>query len=573
MKKVHVAVLLSLFLALSLPSVAQDNLSAGSAAESKSPTQASPISDSAETSKQLSTIIRSGRLNDLRWPNFSDYRTPLEDFYRPYAYALVWIQQGQPTRQALDMIQILQNADTEGLRAEDYDASRWEKRLDQLRAAHTASDEARFEAALTVCTMRYLSNVRMGRVNPRRVGFGLNDSPNKLDLANSMRQRIVNGNDLQSEVVSFEPPFPGYQRLRAALQHYEELAKQDNGEKVFDPLYVVSPGMQYAGMRWLTTLLRLFGDLPEGVTVPPDSKVYEGATVEAVKKFQERHNLEPTGKLDSKTIGEMNVPLNGRLEQMRLTLERYRWLRHTFSQPPVVVNIPEFRLRGFNEQKQVGLTINVNVGDAYYFQTPVFENNIRYIVFRPYWNPPPNILRNEIIPDLKEDPDLEENDLELVTASGQVIRKGKVTSAQLQQLRSGKLQVRQPPGPENALGLVKFVFPNEHHVYLHDTPEGEDMFTGDDRAFSHGCIHVQEPAKLAAWLLRNTPGWDLQRVEYAMHKGRDNISVNLIPPTPVLIVYGTALVEENGEVHFFHDVYGLDALLEKALAKGYPYPR
>jgi L,D-transpeptidase YcbB len=258
---------------------------------------------------------------------------------------------------------------------------------------------------------------------------------------------------------------------------------------------------------------------------------------------------------------------------MRMALERFRWLPYEFTQPPIVVNIPEFRLYGFKEGNELGLTMNVNVGDQYDFQTPIFENYIRYIVFRPYWYPPAGILRSEIIPPLEEDPSLENNELELVSASGQVIRSGNVTPAMLQQVRSGKLTVRQPPGPDNAMGLVKFIFPNEYHVYIHDTPVSVHMFSDTERMFSHGCIHVQEPAKLAAWLLRNTPGWDLERVQHAMHKGRDNVRVNLASPVPVLIVYDTAVVEENGEVHFFQDIYGHDAELKEELAKGYAHLR
>jgi murein L,D-transpeptidase YcbB/YkuD len=197
----------------------------------------------------------------------------------------------------------------------------------------------------------------------------------------------------------------------------------------------------------------------------------------------------------------------------------------------------------------------------------MFENSIRYIVFRPYWYPPAGILRSEIIPPLEQDPSLENNDLELVSASGQVTSTGNVTPAMFQQIRAGKLTVRQPPGPDNAMGLVKFVFPNEYHVYIHDTPVSVHMFSDTERMFSHGCIHVQEPAKLAAWLLRNTPGWNLERVQNAMHKGKDNVHVNLASPVPVLIVYVTAVVEENGEVHFFQDIYGHDAELKEELTR------
>jgi L,D-transpeptidase YcbB len=331
----------------------------------------------------------------------------------------------------------------------------------------------------------------------------------------------------------------------------------------------LAAGGQYAGIAQLTRRLRLLGDLAENATVSPDSKIYEGALVDAVKHFQERHGMTPDGMLDSETVAEMNVPLSDRVEQIRMALERYRWLPYEFKEPPIVVNIPEFRLYGFKEGNQPGLTMNVNVGEQYDFQTPIFEDSIRYIVFRPYWYPPRGILHSEILPPLKEDPSLENNDLELVSASGKVIDRGNVTSAMLQQVRSGDLTVRQPPGEDNALGLVKFVFPNKYNVYIHDTPVSVHMFSDSERTFSHGCIHVQEPAKLAAWLLRNTPGWDLERVEYAMHKGENNVRVNLASPVPVLIVYDTAVVEENGEIHFFQDIYGRDAVLKKELAKAY----
>jgi murein L,D-transpeptidase YcbB/YkuD len=364
------------------------------------------------------------------------------------------------------------------------------------------------------------------------------------------------------------------------LLHYMELEKNGDGEKVLD-VGSVPPGGQYAGITGLANRLRLLGDLPDNVTIPPDLKIYEGPLVDAVKHFQGRFALRPTGELDYKTVVEMNKPLSDRIEQMRLGLERYRWLPYQFKQPPIVINVPEFRLYGFKEGNELGMTMRVNVGEDYKFQTPMFENNIQYIVFRPYWTPPPNILRKEIIPELEKHPSLTENDLELVGANGQVIRSGNVTPAMLQQVRAGKLTVRQPPGPENGMGLVKFMFPNEYNVYIHDTPESFDMFSeeaeGADgevkRVGSHGCIHAQEPAKLAAWLLRNTPGWNLERVEHAMREGRDNVRISVSPTIPVLIFYETVVVEENGDVHFFRDIYDHDRTLKLELAEGYPYPK
>jgi murein L,D-transpeptidase YcbB/YkuD len=529
---------------------------------------------------RVSAIVASGHLKDLRWPDFSDYRLHLINFYRPSGYKPAWIHDGEPTTQAIELIQILQDADREGLLAEDYDASRWADRLTLLKSPHEDIDEARFDAALTVCIMRYVSDVHIGRINPQNLDFAFDVSHKKLDLPRFVRERLVNGSDLRSELAEIEPPFPSYQRLRAALLHYMELEKKGDGEKVLD-VGTVSPGGQYEGITGLANRLRLLGDLPDSVIIPADSKVYEGPLVDAVKHFQGRCALRPTGVLDYKTVVEMNKPLSDRVEQMRLGLERYRWLPYQFKQPPIVINVPEFRLYGLKEGNELGITMRVNVGEDYNYQTPMFENNIQYIIFRPYWIPPPNILRKEIIPDFEKHPSLEKSGLELVSANGQVIRSGNVTPAMLQQVRAGKLTVRQPPGPENGMGLVKFMFPNEYHVYIHDTPASFDMFSeeaeGADgevkRVGSHGCIHAQEPAKLATWLLRNTPGWNLERVEHAMHEGRDNVRVNVSPTIPVLIFYETVVVEENGDVHFFHDIYDHDRTLRQELAEGYPYPK
>jgi L,D-transpeptidase YcbB len=519
---------------------------------------------------RVSAIVASGHLRELRWPNFFGYRSQLMTFYRSSGSRLAWLRDGKPTEQAVELIQILQEADGEGLRADDYDASRWGDRLTSLRGPHEEAEEARFDVALTVCIMRYLSDLHVGRINPRHPVFEREVSGKKLDLPSYINQCLVDGSDLHGEVGALEPPFPGYEQLRNVLPRYVELARRDDGEKLPDPTRL-PPGGQYAGIPRLTRLLRLVGDIPESVSIPPDSKIYEGALVDAVKHFQGRHGIRPTGVLDSDTVAEMNVPLSGRVAQICLGLERYRWLPYDVSQRAIVVNVPEFRLYAFAEGKQLAFTMNVSVGDDYDFQTPIFEKKMLYLVFRPYWYPPRTILRSEILPDLREDSSLEENDLELVSTSGQVMSSGKVTPDMLEQLQSGELIARQPPGPDNALGLVKFILPNEHHIYIHDTAVSVHMFSDTERIFSHGCIHAQEPAKLAAWLLRDLPGWSPAQVERAMHQGPDSLRVDLASPVPVLIVYDTAVVKENGDIHFLEDIYEHDGKLELELTRGYPY--
>ena len=237
--------------------------------------KASSIQKPDGAATRLSAIIASGSLDDLRWPDFSDYRLHLTNFYRPTGYKPAWIRDGMPTAQAVELIQILKDADREGLLAEDYDASRWDDRLALLKSSHESADEARFDAALTVSIMRYISDVHIGRINPENLGFEFDVSHKKLDLPHFVRERLVNGSDLRSELTSVEPPFPSYQRLRAALLQYMELEKKGDGEKVLD-VGKVPPGGQYAGVAGLTNRLRLLGDLPDSVTIAPDSLIYEG---------------------------------------------------------------------------------------------------------------------------------------------------------------------------------------------------------------------------------------------------------------------------------------------------------
>jgi len=542
----------------------------GSGRDSLSPgraTVAETVGDQ-EASGTLRNIVQSGRLADLRWPDFSDYRKHVENFYGPTTYALAWLQGGEPTPQARAIIEVLKQADQNGLNAEDYDGPRWTERSARL---HEPQDQAHFDAALTVCLMRYISDLHIGKVNPQHFGFGLSVESKKYDLPQFIRSQVVNSNDINTAFQEVEPPFAGYKRTVAALRHYLEIAKQDDGQKLPVPSKTVDPGSPYAGVQRLTDLLRLLGDLPPNAAVQGD-ETYQGALVEAVKRFQQRHGLAPDGRLGAQTLKQLNTPLSARIEQFRLTLERWRWVPPEFPQPPVVVNIPEFRLRAFDEEGRAVLTMNVIVGRALRHETPVFEEEMEFVVFRPYWNVPPSIQRSEIVPAIQRDRNyIAARNYEVVTQNGQVVTSGAISDEVLNQLRNGKLAVRQKPGPQNALGLVKLMFPNEYNVYLHSTPSAQ-LFSQSRRDFSHGCIRVEKPAELAAWALRNNPGWPLERVRAAMDGSQDNLQVNLAKPIPVLILYGTAVVDEDGIVHFFDDLYGHDASLAKVLAKGYPYP-
>ena len=420
--------------------------------------------------------------------------------------------------------------------------------------------------------MRYISDLHIGKVNPKHFEFGFDIETKKYDLPQFLKEDVVDSSNLASILAQVEPPYPGYQRTIKALDSYLELAKRYDGKQLPPVAKTVASGDSYAGVPQLTVLLRLLGDLPPGANVPADSIVYQGPLVNAVRSFQSRHGREPDGRIGTQTLADLNVPLTSRVRQMQLTLERWRWLPLSYHAAPIVANIPEFRLRAYDENFRIALTMNVVVGKAFDHSTPVFEDTMAYVVFRPYWNVPYSIAKSEFFPKIARDPDyLTKKGFEVVNSRQQPVTAGPVTSDVLDQLRAGKLFIRQLAGPKNSLGLVKFIFPNDYNVYMHDSPE-QQLFSKSRRDFSHGCIRLERPADLAAWVLRDNPGWNADRVHAAMTGTTTNQQVNLAHPVPVLIVYATVIVGVDGAVHFYDDIYGHDAALEKVLDKGYPYP-
>jgi L,D-transpeptidase YcbB len=554
----------------------QQQATSGAASPSNNPPASQPLPagvDAGAVSAQLHAIAAAGRLPDLRYPDFSDYRLHFQHVYDASNFAPVWLRGGQPSAQALGVIQALEDSRRKGLDPEEYDASRWPARVAALKASGVSAETAAsFDAALTVSAMRYISDLHIGRVDPAHFKFGIDIEQNKYDLPAFVTTKVINAPDVVSVLAGVEPAYDAYKRTEAALEQYEQLADKGDGAKVPDVAKALAGGDAYAGSAALAARLRLLGDLPQGAAADVDAQKYDASLVEAVKHFQERHGLAVSGKLDAGTIRQLNVPLSDRVSQLEYALERWRWLPPHFPQPPVVVNVPEFLLRAYGPDQQVALSMNVVVGKAVRTQTPVFANSIKYIIFRPYWNVPPSIVRAETIPAIVKDRGyIGKKGFEVTDSTGKVITSGTVSDEVLAQLRAGRLMVRQKPGPTNALGLVKFIFPNENNVYLHSTPAPQ-LFSQSRRDFSHGCVRVEKPAELAGFLLRNQPPWTLERVQSAMQSGSDNQQVNLATPVPVLILYVTAVVEPDNSVHFFEDIYGHDKELNAVLAKGTPYP-
>ncbi len=549
------AALVGLSLALAAPAAA-------------SPGAAAPSQLSADGRGAMRALLEARSHPDLAWPDFRALGDEVEQFYRDRGHGLGWLRSSRPTRQALAAVEILRRASAKGLEPADYDGERWPERIAALEQPAPPPSEAalvRLDVALTVSVLRYLSDVRFGRVEPRRVQFEL-DPAERGELSDLLGQ-LASAGDVASAVDAVEPPFAAYRRTLQALATYSELADRDDGELLPVPRRPIRAGDPYAGAARLSRLLRLVGDLPAGPG-EAESGVYGPALWAAVSRFQGRHGLEPDGQLGARTVEQLNRPLAGRVTQLRLTLERWRWLPRRFEAPPIVVNIPEFRLHGGDPGQR--WSMRVVVGKAYRHRTPVFAADMRYVVFRPYWNVPVQIQREELAPRIAADPrHVAEKGYEIVDRGWRPVPAPASGAELAQLLRSGGYRIRQRPGPRNALGLVKFVLPNRHDVYLHDTPSPE-LFSRSRRDFSHGCIRVEDPAKLAAWVLRREAGWGPDRIAAAT-RGRETVQVNLSRPVPVLILYGTAFVTEGGEVRFFEDIYGHDAALERALAERRPF--
>ena len=527
----------------------------------------------------LCQLIEAGHLKEMRWPNFPDYRQDLREFYQPVNYAFAWTRDSDPTPQARAIIHLLQNADDKGLRIEDYDSHLWDARIASLllpTQRPSPTDLAHFDLALTVSTMRYVSALRTGRINPQHLRLGLNIEKKRYRLAEFIRARLVGAPDVNSVMEQVEPSYPGYRRTRSALAHYLALAREGDGDPLPPFKKPVKPGDTYSAARQLTQLLQRLGDLQPSVSRPnvsrpPEADMYAGAVVEGVKHFQQRHGLPVTGTIDRATFNQLNTPISRRLFQLQLALERMRWLPADLPGRLIMVNIPEFQLRAFDDYR-TSLTMKVIVGKAFpERQTPIFQDEMEFLIFHPYWNVPSSIARKEVIPAIKKTPGyLEKHHFELIDRGGGAIN-ASLTGDTLARLRSGDLEIRQKPGPGNSLGPIKFVFPNNYDVYLHGTPE-QALFSRATRAFSHGCIRVEDPATLAAWVLHDNPAWTSERIQATIN-APGQLRVNLAKPIPVFVLYSTAVVEEDGSVRFLEDIYGQDAKLERALESGYPYPR
>ena len=518
---------------------------AAQGAESEAPPAQEPIVAA------ISGIIEAGWQPLLHRPDFSDRQDSTRRLYEAANWRPLWLRGDKPTSQAAEIIRALSEADRRGLSPEDYDAARLREEAARFDSATppAVEDAAAFDTALTVCVLRYVSDAQLGRVPPRVVGFALDMEARPFDPVAFVSQ-LPAAEAPARLLATLDPPFPLFGRLMTALAHWRDLAARSDFPQVPN-LPKLHPGESDAGVGPLREFLRAIGDLPSAARAPKNARVYDPDLVKAVRRFQERQGLGADGIIGEATLSQLQISPAGRVRQIELALERLRWLPAPEHEAFVVVNLPEFQLRGYyRENDSPALQLRAVVGSASLRrETPVLHASMQYLVFRPYWDVPPSIARKEILPDSEQDPTY--------------------FSRHNYEFHNGR--IRQRPGNDNALGLLKFVFPNPFHVYMHDTPT-KRLFAKSRRDFSHGCIRVSDAAALAEFVLRGQGKWDREAIETAMKSGRNNRRVYLERPVGVYLLYSTVVVDEDGTTHFFKDIYGHDARLDSVLAKGPPYP-
>jgi murein L,D-transpeptidase YcbB/YkuD len=482
--------------------------------------------------------------------------TGLPCFYERRGYAPAW-----SAADAGALLETLDRAGGEGLRPEEYRGAA----LRQLaEAAESPSQTADFDLLLTDAFLRYASHVQSGRVDPERLYSDCQGTPPKAYLPNTdlpaVLEAALGSGSLRQVLDALPPPHEGYRRLRAALARYRQVEARGGWVAVPD-----GPTLRRGnrGERVEALRLRLVqaavadaadaanaadtANLPAGDTAagpPTPADVFDKPLAAAVQAFQERHGLDADGVAGAATLRALAEPAAAHVRQIELNLERWRWLPRDLGKRYVLVNIAGFGLDAV-EDGRTALAMKVIVGKPY-TRTPLFSGLMTRVIINPSWYVPNSIITKEIAPRLGRDP-------------GYIQRE----NFEVLPTRDGRLALRQRPGPNNALGRIKFLFPNRFNVYLHDTPS-RSLFGRTVRTFSHGCIRIEKPLEMAEWVLG--PEWTPETIQAAIATGKER-TVPVLRPIPVHVTYATAWVDAAGTLQIRTDVYGRDKPLDEALGE------
>ena len=488
----------------------------------------------------------------------SDQWKHVKHLYSTFNDNLLWLtDKGVHQPRVSALLNTLASADSDALDLSAYPLSQLGAALNSIDGKHpTAQQLADADVLLSSAYVTYGENMLTGQYSPSNLGQSWHINPEEEHVDSALTLTLREDN-FAGGLARMRPQDAGYDSLRTELVHYRAIVARGGWPTVPDGPQL-KPGDKDSPARLSALRARLSAEgyavgndstNTSGTSAPARANVYDRQLAGAVGEFQARHSIGVDSMLGQETLDAINLPADYRLAQIAANLERYRWLPRSLGERYILVNVPQFHLDAYDNGQEV-LEMKVIVGQEYEDKaTPVFSDSMEYVVFRPYWDVTPDIAAKEIFPKIAANPDyLAENDMEIYHDNGQ-------------------RAVRQRPGPKNSLGLVKFIFPNDYNIYLHDTP-ARTLFDKDVRAFSHGCIRIEKPAELAQWVL----GWPADKVDQAMHDGPDDHQVNLPKKIPVYIVYFTTFVK-NGVLNFGNDLYDRDSqLVSQVKAASNPSP-
>ena len=514
---------------------------------------------------ELSAIINSKVHPYLAHADFSNRAEDLAALYTSADNKLLWLGNNLAQQNSLLVIELLDAAADNGLNVSQYDSHTLREKLPA--ALTLAADDYKqlvlYDTAISVSLLRYLHDLHYGRVSPQGINYNLKLREKKLiDLSTLITSSLREGTIKQLPLL-VEPKLQQYQKLKTALAPYRLLAEntatlQIHAEKS------INPGDNFAQINELRRFLVAVGDMKDEAGSKLSTQ-YTDKVVIGVKKFQQRHGLNADGVMGKGTFDALNVPLKDRVTQIELAMERLRWLPAFNSGPYIIVNIPAYQLWAFDDIDQNNAnitTMRVVVGKALDHQTPVLMAEMRFIDFMPYWNVPYNIFKKELLPKLQQNPGyLEKENMELVATFANGSKSVAFNNSSIEQLKQGNLRIRQRPGKKNALGRVKFMFPNKEDVYLHDTPS-RSLFAKSRRDLSHGCVRVANPQGLAEFALKDQ--WSKEEIQVALTAPKTQ-RVVLKKSIPVLFFYSTAFFDPNNDLVLYSDIYGNDTILLEAL--------
>ncbi|WP_432740963.1 L,D-transpeptidase family protein [Methylobacter sp. G7] len=551
-----------------------------------------PLNQEPGIAQEITAIISTKQHPYLMLSNFENRTEDIESLYKMSNHQLLWLGNRNTEKNITDGLNLLAKAADHGLNPKNYDIETLQRnrQIALLLKPDSYKELALYDTALSISLLRYLHDLHYGRINPQGINFNLKLREKKLlDLPALIKNSLAQ-NTLAKLPLSVEPQLKQYPKLKQALASYRQLAANTPRLKL-DIKKTLLPGDAHPQIGELRRFLIAVGDLPEDKTVistekpshlPKDKTaistkivpIYTDAIVTGVKSFQKRHGLTADGHIGKGTVAMLNEPLSQRVIQIELAMERLRWLPELNTGTSIIVNIPAFQLWAFDSIAQTDANIvnmKVVVGKALKHQTPVLMAEMHYIDFMPYWNVPSSITKKEILPKLlKNNNYLNQENMELVAVNRNTETPTALNRETLNMLQQGKLRIRQRPGGKNALGRIKFIFPNKEDVYLHDTPANA-LFSQSRRDFSHGCVRVANPQKLAEFVLKNQDDWNPETIQLAMNTPK-NRRVLLKEPIPVLFFYTTAFFDQFDNLEFYPDIYGHDAVLLKALSKANDLP-